>query len=172
MNWSTEALKELEKVPAFVRSMAKGAVEKYAREQGAQQVELVAVQAVKAKYFGAVDKSSVETVKTTKVAIVRCDIVSETCPGVGCLSAWNKRQIKFEQYGEDAELIGFFTCGGCSGRRVHRLVKRLKEDFDLDVVHLSSCMLFDGDYPKCPFKELIKKSIEAKNIKVVEGTHH
>lgn len=170
MDWTTEALQEMEKVPGFVRSMAKGAVEKYVREQGKNQVSLGDVRAVKDKYFGIVNNN--DEGKTTKVAIIRCDIVSETCPGVGCLKAWNNRKIHFEQYGPDAELVGFFTCGGCSGRRVHRLVKKLKENYDLDVIHLASCMLFDGDYPKCPFKELIKNSIEAKDVKVVEGTHH
>ncbi|MDA8234554.1 MAG: CGGC domain-containing protein [Clostridia bacterium] len=106
------------------------------------------------------------------MAIVRCNTVSEVCPGVGCLRAFNNRKLHFEEYGPDAELIGFFTCGGCSGRRVSRLVEKLKENYDLDVVHLSSCMLMDGDYPKCPFKNHIKQAIEMKNVKVVEGTHH
>ncbi|MFZ3170577.1 MAG: CGGC domain-containing protein [Carboxydocellales bacterium] len=170
MDWTTEAQAELDNVPAFVRSMAKGGVEKHVRVQGKTRVDVDDVRAVKDKYFGMINNKT--TAKTTKVAIVRCDIVSETCPGVGCLKAWHNRRINFEQYGPEAELIGFFTCGGCSGRRVHRLAKKLKENYELDVVHLASCMLFDDDYPKCPFKELIKKSIEAKDVQVVEGTHH
>lgn len=108
----------------------------------------------------------------TRVAVVRCDIVSEVCAGVGCLKAWETRTRFFDDYGPDAELVGFFTCGGCSGRRVHRLVKRLKEKHNLDVVHLSSCMLFDGDYPKCPFKGQMIGSIKGMGVRVVEGTHH
>lgn len=46
--------------------------------------------------------------KTTKIAIVRCDIVSEVCPGVACFKAFNKRKVHFSEYGE-AEIIGFFT---------------------------------------------------------------
>lgn len=31
--------------------------------------------------------------KTTKIAVVRCDIVSETCPGVACFKAFNKQNF-------------------------------------------------------------------------------
>ena len=45
-------------------------------------------------------------------------------------------------------------------------------DHGLEVVHLSSCMMLEGNYPRCPHRNQIKKSIEAKGIRVVEGTHH
>ncbi len=106
-----------------------------------------------------------------KIAVVRCEIVSEACPGVACFKAFNSRKVHFQDYGEDVELIGFFTCGGCPGRRVHRLVESLKKH-GLDTVHLSSCMLMEGNYPRCPNLEAIKKTITNKGIKIVEGTHH
>jgi hypothetical protein len=74
MEWDPEALKELEKVPEHVRSMAKIGIE-----------------------------MSVE--KKTRIAVVRCDIVSEVCPGVACFNAFNKRKVHFEEYGKDAEII-------------------------------------------------------------------
>ncbi|HIH93117.1 TPA: CGGC domain-containing protein [Methanosarcina acetivorans] len=109
--------------------------------------------------------------KPTKIAVVRCDIVSETCPGVGCFKAFNERKSHFEAYGKDAQIIAFFTCGGCSGRRVYRLLKALKQ-YELDAVHLSSCMLMEDSYPKCPHLDTIRKTIRDAGIKVVEGTHH
>ncbi|MCZ7399165.1 MAG: CGGC domain-containing protein [Candidatus Methanoperedens sp.] len=109
--------------------------------------------------------------KTTKIAVVRCDIVSETCPGVACFKAFNKRKVHFEEYGRDAEIIGFFTCGGCPGRRVFRLVDSLLKH-GVDVVHLSSCMLMERGYPKCPHIDEIKQMIIKKGVKVIEGTHH
>lgn len=112
-----------------------------------------------------------EKTKSTKIAVVRCDIVSEACPGVGCFKAFNERKSHFETYDEDAQMIAFFTCGGCSGRRVYRLVNALKKH-DMDVVHLSSCMLMEDTYPKCPNQDSIKKTIQAVGIKIVEGTHH
>ncbi len=106
-----------------------------------------------------------------KIAIVRCDIVSEVCPGVGCLDAFDKRTEKFKEYGPDTKLIGFFTCGGCSGRRVFRLANTLKK-YKVDAIHMSSCMLMEVPFARCPNKEEIKKSIERLKIEVVEGTHH
>ncbi len=109
--------------------------------------------------------------KTTKIAVVRCDIVSEVCPGVACFNAFNKRKVHFSEYDKNAEIIGFFTCGGCPGRRVFRLVDSLLKH-DVDVIHLSSCMLMEKSYSKCPHLEDIKQMILKKGVKVVEGTHH
>jgi predicted metal-binding protein len=106
-----------------------------------------------------------------KVAVLRCDIVSEVCPGSGCLKAWNGRRVHFADTSADAEMIGFFTCGGCSGRRVSRLIKTLLKS-KLTTVHLSSCMLMEGDYPKCPHLNDIKKTIEKLGVRIIEGTHH
>jgi predicted metal-binding protein len=107
----------------------------------------------------------------TKIAVVRCDIVSEACSGVGCFKAFNERKSHFETYDKNAQIIAFFTCGGCSGRRVYRLIDSLKKQ-DLDFVHLSSCMLMKDNYPKCPNLDSIKKTIQDAGIEVVEGTHH
>jgi len=41
-----------------------------------------------------------EKTKPTKIAVVRCDTVSETCPGVGCFKAFNERESHFEAYDE------------------------------------------------------------------------
>ncbi len=172
MEWSKEALAELDKVPAFVRGMAKRAVEKMARETGAETITPDIVLKTKEKYFSLVGREKEGETKPTRIAVVRCHTVAEVCPGVGCLKAFAHRKLNFQEYGPDTELIGFFTCGGCSGRRVARLAEKLL-DHGLDVVHLSSCMCMeDNDYPKCPFKNQIRKVVEAKGVKVVEGTHH
>jgi predicted metal-binding protein len=109
--------------------------------------------------------------KATKIAVLRCETVSEVCPGVACFKAFNRRKVHFSEYGPDTEIIGFFTCGGCPGRRVHRLVESLLRH-DVDVVHLSSCMLTETSYPRCPHLEEIRRMILKKGVKVVEGTHH
>ncbi|MDD2613646.1 MAG: CGGC domain-containing protein, partial [Methanosarcina sp.] len=44
-----------------------------------------------------------EKIKPTKIAVVRCDIVSEACPGVGCFKAFNERKSHFEAYNEDTQ---------------------------------------------------------------------
>lgn len=170
MEWETEASKELEKVPEHVRKMAKMGIETSVEKMGKSIVTLEDVREA-AQRFGALMGTDEKDKKTTKIAVVRCDIVSETCPGVACFKAFNKRKVHFEEYGKDAEIIGFFTCGGCPGRRIFRLVDSLIKH-GVDVVHLSSCMLMDTGYPKCPHIDEIRQMILKKGVKAVEGTHH
>jgi predicted metal-binding protein len=167
MEWEPDALKELEKIPEHVRSMAKMGIETFVGKKGKNIVTIGDVKETEAQFRTLMGKDE----KTTKIAVVRCDIVSETCPGVACFKAFNKRKVHFEEYGKDTEIIGFFTCGGCPGRRVFRLVDSLLKH-DVDVIHLSSCMLMEGGYPKCPHIDVIKQMIIKKGVKVVEGTHH
>ena len=170
MDWSEEAVKELEKAPGFVRNMAKKAVEKAVRKDGRNFVTIEDVRQGRENYISFGEKKPGDE-KKQRIAVVRCDIVSEVCPGIACFKAFNNRRQHFKHYGPDVEMIGFFTCGGCSGRRVSRLVDKLLK-FDLDIVHLSSCMMLDDDYPPCPHKDEIRKSIESKGVKVIAGTHH
>ncbi len=170
MEWEKDAEEELEKIPEHVRKMAKMGIETSVEKKAKSTVTLDDVAEARERFSGLMEQDNKDK-KTTKVAIVRCETVSEACPGVGCFKAFNKRKLKFSDYGPDAEIIGFFTCGGCPGRRVFRLVDSLQKH-DVDVVHLSSCMLMDTSYPKCPHIDGIKQMILKKGIKVVEGTHH
>ena len=106
-----------------------------------------------------------------KIAVLRCETVSEVCAGAGCFKAFNARRLHFASTPKDAEMVGFFTCGGCSGRRVSRLVKSLQKS-GLTTIHLSSCMLLADEYPRCPHLAEIKETISKLGIKIVEGTHH
>lgn len=170
MQWDEEALAEIDKVPGFVRKMAIKAVESDVKKAGKNEVRVEDVRKARERYIKFAEKTD-EDKKKTHVAVVRCEVVSEVCPGIACFKAFNSRSQHFSGYGDDTEMIAFFTCGGCSGRRVSRLVDTLMK-FDIDVVHLSSCMLLEGDYPKCPHVHQIKRDIEKKGIRVVEGTHH
>lgn len=167
MEWEPEALKELDKVPSHVRIMAKMGIEMSLGKKGNSIVTLADVREAEAQFRALMKKDE----KTTRIAVVRCDIVSEVCPGVACFNAFNKRKVHFSDYGKDAEIIGFFTCGGCPGRRIFRLVDSLLKH-NVDVIHLSSCMLMEKSYSKCPHLEDIKEMITRKGVKVVEGTHH
>ncbi|MEN6351628.1 MAG: CGGC domain-containing protein [Syntrophomonas sp.] len=170
MQWTDEALKEMEKVPSFVRNMAKRAVEKAVKKSGHNEVTIDDVRKGRENYISFAENKPGDDSKI-RIAVVRCETVSEVCPGIACFKAFNNRRQLFAPYGDNVEMIGFFTCGGCSGRRVSRLVDKLMK-YNLDVVHLSSCMMLDEDYPRCPHLEEIKSSIERKGVKVVEGTHH
>jgi predicted metal-binding protein len=113
------------------------------------------------------------------VAVVQCHISHERCPGVACATAFANREHHFADYGDKVDYYIPFTCGGCPGRRVSRLVsnviKRIKKqgvERDEIVVHLSACMINDsGHYPACPHLEYIKRIVARKKVRVVEGTY-
>ena len=169
MKWMLEPFNETEKRPLYVRSMVKKTVEKDIKAQVRNEETLKDGRKGREKNISFAEGN--EKPVQEKIAIVRCETVSEVCPGVACFKAFNKKKLHFKEYGNDTEIIGFFTCGGCPGRRVSRLVKSLIKH-GLTTVHLSSCMMLDSDYPPCPHIEEIRKSIESKGFKVVQGTHH
>ena len=52
IDWEEEALKRLEKIPSFVRKMAKSKIEKAAQEAGEEKVTTAFMDANKAKLMG------------------------------------------------------------------------------------------------------------------------
>ena len=170
MKWTKPALKELEKAPEFVRDMAKKKVEEAVREQVKARVTLKDVQDVFEEYMSIMESDSEEP--KTNIAIVRCDRISEACPGSACLLSLQARKVNFKTYGENAQLVAMFTCGGCPGRRISRLLNNLMKTITVDAVHLSSCMVKDAYQPPCPHRKEIVAMIQKKGLAVVEGTHH
>ena len=108
--------------------------------------------------------------KSKKVAIVRCDRTQESCPGTSCITSFTDRIHTFKDYDENAILVGFFSCGGCPGRRIFRLIRNLKEEIGVDVVHIASCVLKEEPFPKCLHKKDIIKSIKKMGVDVVLGS--
>ena len=105
-----------------------------------------------------------------KVAIVRCERTQESCTGTSCLLSFEERKHTFENYNKSAKLVGFFSCGGCPGRRIFRLIRNLKEETGLDVVHVASCILKETPFPKCLHKKDIINSIRNMGVEVVLGS--
>lgn len=113
------------------------------------------------------------------VAVVQCHISHERCPGVACATAFANREHNFADYGDEAEYYIPFTCGGCPGRRVSRLlsniIKRMKGqgvEREEIVVHLSACVVNDsGHYPACPHLSYIRRILKRKKVRAVEGGH-
>lgn len=170
MQWDLDAEKELEKAPEFVRDMARRKVEGEVEKKEKDRVSLADVQEVFEEYMSYLEP---ETKKpSTNIAIIRCERISEACPGSACLLSLQRRKVCFKGYGNDARLVAMFTCGGCPGRRISRLLNTLAKTVPVDVVHLSSCMVRDEYQPPCPHREEIIAIIKKKGIAVVEGTHH
>ena len=170
MIWDKDAEKELEKAPEFVRDMARRKVEAEVERKGKDCVSLEDVREVFEEYMSYMEPDTKKP--STNIAIVRCERISEACPGSACLLALQRRAVRFKGYGDDARLVAMFTCGGCPGRRISRLLNTLAKTVTVDVVHLSSCMVKDEYQPPCPHREEIISMIRKKGLVVVEGTHH
>jgi predicted metal-binding protein len=170
MRWDQDAEKELEKAPEFVRDMARRKVEADVEKQGRNAVSLDDVREVFDEYMSYLEPDTKQS--STNIAIIRCERISETCPGTACLLALQRRRVRFKGYGDDAQLVAMITCGGCPGRRISRLLNTLAKTVKVDAVHLSSCMVKEEYQPPCPHREAILALIKKKGITVVEGTHH
>lgn len=108
--------------------------------------------------------------KGKKVAIVRCERTQESCPGISCLTSFQEKKHTFQDYDDSSELVGFFSCGGCPGRRIFRLIRTMKEEIGLDVVHIASCILKEEPFPKCLHKKDIIESIKKLDVEVALGS--
>jgi predicted metal-binding protein len=108
--------------------------------------------------------------KPKRIAIVRCERTQESCPGTSCITSFTDKAHTFKEYGEQDKLVGFFSCGGCPGRRIFRLVRNLKEEGGVDVIHIASCILKETPFPKCLHKGDIINSIKKMGVDVVLGS--
>ena len=99
------------------------------------------------------------------VVIVQCAIALERCSGFNCSWAFYKKLNYFKDYSKDVMYIPF-SCGGCPGRRVSRLISNLRKgalkkgniDKHNIVVHLTACVVNDDTETK-----LAHFSVQHKN---------
>ena len=111
-----------------------------------------------------------KTSEPLDVAIVRCDRTQESCPGTSCLTSFQERKHTFKGYGPNTRLVGFFSCGGCPGRRIFRLLRTLKEETNVSKIHIASCVLKEEPFPKCLHKKDIINSIKKLGFEIVLGS--
>ncbi|MBN2405458.1 MAG: CGGC domain-containing protein [Coriobacteriia bacterium] len=104
-----------------------------------------------------------------KIGIIICNRY-HTCAGGKCLRAMRDREGAFSPYkGEEVELVGFTTCGGCPGGNVEYAPAEMKKN-GADVIHLATGLVVG--YPPCPRLEAFNSFIPAKyGLEVVIGTH-
>ncbi len=120
-----------------------------------------------------VDPTGQRSVKI--VAVVQCAVALERCSGFSCARAFHNRTHGFQGYPESVMFVPF-SCGGCPGRRVSRLVEHLarmagkkdnikKKDIR---VHFTGCVANDnGHYPRCPFNNYMKAFLKQKGCCVI-----
>ncbi len=104
-----------------------------------------------------------------RIGIIICDRY-RSCAGGKCLRALRNREGAFELYrGEEVEMVGYTSCGGCPGGNVEYSPDEMKRN-GADVIHLATGLLVG--YPPCPqigqFTEFIKT---AYGLDVISGTH-
>ena len=104
-----------------------------------------------------------------KIGIIICDRY-HTCAGGKCFRSLRERVGGFARYtGEEVELVGFTTCGGCPGGNVEYAPEEMKKN-GADVVHLATGLVVG--YPPCPRLDYFRKFIPRKfGMEVVVGTH-
>ena len=104
-----------------------------------------------------------------KIGIIICDRYG-TCAGGKCLRALRSREGGFARYaGEEVELVGYTSCGGCPGGNVEYAPEEMKAN-GAEVVHLATGLVVG--YPPCPHLDHFRAFIPRKfGMEVVVGTH-
>ncbi len=104
-----------------------------------------------------------------KVGIIICDRY-HTCAGGKCLRSLRERTGGFARYeGEEVELVGYTTCGGCPGGNVEYAPEEMMNN-GAEVVHLATGLVVG--YPPCPHLDYFMEFIPRKfGMEVVMGTH-
>ena len=104
-----------------------------------------------------------------KLGIIICDRY-HTCAGGKCLRALREREGAFARYaGEEVELVGYTTCGGCPGGNVEYAPEEMKKN-GAEIVHLATGLVVG--YPPCPHLDDFRAFIPVKfGMEVVVGTH-
>jgi predicted metal-binding protein len=104
-----------------------------------------------------------------KIGIIICARYG-TCAGGKCLRSLREREGGFARYaGEEVELVGYATCGGCPGGNIESAPGEMKRN-GAEVVHLATGLVVG--YPPCPWLDYFREYIPRQfGLEVVVGTH-
>jgi predicted metal-binding protein len=104
-----------------------------------------------------------------KIGIVICDRY-RTCAGGKCLRSLKERAGAFARYeGQEVELVGYTTCGGCPGGNLEYAPEEMQKN-GAEVLHLATGLVVG--YPPCPHLDYFREFVPLKfGMEVVMGTH-
>lgn len=108
--------------------------------------------------------------KRMKIGIIICDRY-HSCGGGKCFRAFHRREGAFDIYREDenAEIVGFASCGGCPGGNIEYVPEEMKKN-GAEVIHFATGFIVG--YPPCPYIDHFREFIQEKfDMKVIVGTH-
>jgi predicted metal-binding protein len=108
-----------------------------------------------------------------KVGIIRCQLTEDMCPGSTDFKVAAEGTQAFAETGP-VEIIGFLSCGGCSGKKAVTRAKMMVER-GAEAIVFASCMKNGNPigYP-CPHFAAIKGAVEKKlgaEIRIIDWTH-
>ncbi len=108
-----------------------------------------------------------------KCGIIRCQLTEDMCPGTTDFKVAREGALAFEETGP-VEIVGFLSCGGCSGKKAVTRAKMLV-DRGAEIIALASCMRKGNPigFP-CPHFQTIKEAVEKKvgpSVKIIDWTH-
>jgi len=114
-------------------------------------------------------QTSGKTDSTRKIGIIICDRY-RTCAGGKCFRALRNREGAFSIYkGEEVEVAGFTSCGGCPGGNIEYTGEEMVKNGVTDI-HLATGFLVG--YPPCPSIDHFTHFMEERyKVRVVIGTH-
>ncbi len=98
----------------------------------------------------------------------------DMCPGTMDFKVMKEKKCAFEGIEEEIEIVGFNTCGGCSGKKaVTRAAEMVKRG--ADTIVLASCITKGNPIGfACPYAQEIKEAIINKlgdSITIIDYTH-
>jgi predicted metal-binding protein len=104
-----------------------------------------------------------------RLGIIICDRY-RLCAGGKCFRALRNREGAFSIYqGQEVELVGYATCGGCPGGNIEYAPAELMKN-GAGIIHFATGMIVG--YPPCPYLTFFRDYIElGHNLKVIIGTH-
>lgn len=108
-----------------------------------------------------------------KCGIIRCQLTEDMCPGTTDFKVTREGTLAFEETGP-VEIVGFLSCGGCSGKKAVTRAKMLVER-GAEIIAFASCMRKGNPigFP-CPHFQPIKEAVEKKvgpSVKIIDWTH-
>lgn len=108
-----------------------------------------------------------------KVGVIRCQLTEDMCPGSTDFKVAREGSHAFAESGP-VDIIGFLSCGGCSGKKAVTRAKMLV-DRGAEAIVFASCMKKGTPigYP-CPHFSAIKGAVEQKigaGAKIIDWTH-
>jgi Predicted metal-binding protein len=104
-----------------------------------------------------------------KIGIIICDRY-RNCAGGKCFRSLRNREGAFSIYkGEEVEVVGYTTCGGCPGGNIEYAGEEMVKN---GVTHIHLATGFLVGYPPCPSIDYFRRFLEERyKVKVILGTH-